>query len=155
MTPAIKPAPVRRTVTVSATPDQAFKVFTSDIGRWWPASQKIGASPFNSATIEQRVGGRWFETGEDGSECQWGDVLVWDPPSRLVLAWRIRADWQFDPSLLTEVEVNFSPTGDGGTRVQLEHRLLENMGASADAARSIFDSEQGWNGILEHYKAAV
>lgn len=154
MTSAIKPAPVRRSVTVSVSPEQAFKVFTSDIGRWWPSSHKIGASPFKSATIERRAGGRWFEIGEDGSECQWGDVLVWDPPTRLVLAWRIRADWQFDPSLLTEVEVNFIPT-NGGTRVELEHRLLENMGDAAEVVRSTFDSEQGWNGILERYKAAV
>jgi uncharacterized protein YndB with AHSA1/START domain len=155
MTLAIKPAPVRRSITVSVAPEQAFKVFTADIGRWWPTSHKIGASAFKSAAIEPRAGGRWFEIGEDGTECQWGDVIVWDPPSRLVLAWRIRADWQFDPSLLTEVEVRFVPTADGGTRVELEHRLLENMGDAAEAARNTFDSEQGWKGILERYKAAA
>ena len=155
MTPVIKPAPVRRAITLAASPERAFKVFTSDIGRWWPPSHKIGAAAFKSAVIEPRSGGRWFEVGEDGSECQWGDVLAWEPPSRLVLAWRIRADWQFDPALLTEVEVKFIPTGDGGTRVELEHRLLENMGEAAEGARSTFDSEHGWPGILERYRATV
>lgn len=155
MTMTIKPATVRRSVTVAASPEQAFKVFTADIGRWWPSSHKIGATAFKSAIIEPRAGGRWFEVGEDGGECQWGNVLAWEPPSRLVLAWRIRADWQFDPTLLTEVEVKFVPTGDGGTRVELEHRLLENMGDAAEGARSTFDSEHGWPGILERYRAAV
>lgn len=151
----IRPAPVRHSVTVPVPPEQAFKVFTADLGRWWPSSHKIGAAPFRSATIEPRAGGRWFEVGEDGAECQWGDVLIWNPPSHILLAWRIRADWQFDPALLTEVEVKFVPTSDGGTRVELEHRLLENMGNAAEAARSTFDSEQGWKGILERYRAAV
>ena len=130
-------------------------MFTADIGRWWPASHKIGAAPFKSAVIEPRSGGRWFEIGEDGSQCQWGDVLAWEPPSRLLLAWRITSDWQFDPALLTEVEVNFHPTGNGGTRVELEHRLLENMGEAADSMRKTFDSEHGWPGILERFRAAA
>jgi uncharacterized protein YndB with AHSA1/START domain len=155
MTQTIRPAPVRRAITVSASPERAFEVFTSHISRWWPPSHKIGAAAFKSAVIEPRVGGRWFEVGDDGSECQWGDVLAWEPPSRLLLAWRIRTDWQFDPALLTEVEVTFVPTGDGGTRVELEHRLLENMGEGAEGARSTFESEQGWPGILERYRAAV
>ena len=86
MTMTIKPATVRRSVTVAASPEQAFKVFTADIGRWWPSSHKIGATAFKSAIIEPRAGGRWFEVGEDGGECQWGNVLAWEPPSRLVLA---------------------------------------------------------------------
>jgi uncharacterized protein YndB with AHSA1/START domain len=155
MTREIKPAPVRRTITVPVPPAQAFKVFTADIGRWWPTSHKIGAAPFKSAVIEPRTGGRWFEVGEDDSECQWGDVLAWEPPSRIVLAWRIRADWQFDATLLTEVEVRFVPVDDDGTRVELEHRLLENMGDTAEGARRTFDSENGWSGILERYRSAI
>jgi uncharacterized protein YndB with AHSA1/START domain len=155
MTLTIKPAPVRRSVTVHVLPERAFEAFTNDIGRWWPGTHKIGAAAFRTAVLEPRVGGRWFEVGEDGTECQWGDVLVWEPPSRLVLAWRIRSDWQFDPALLTEVEVKFVPVGDGATRVELEHRLIENMGEGAEQTRAVFDSDQGWPGILERYRAAA
>jgi uncharacterized protein YndB with AHSA1/START domain len=155
MTRVIKPAPVRRTIEVTVPQAQAFQAFTADIARWWPPTHKIGGAPFKSAVIEPRVGGRWFEVGEDGSECQWGDVLAWEPPSRLVLAWRIRADWQFDATLLTEVEVRFVPVGEQGTRVELEHRLLENMGDAAEGARATYESENGWTGILERYRLSV
>ena len=88
---------------------------------------------------------------EDGSECQWGDVLAWEPPSRILLAWRIGVDWRFNPDLLTEVEVRCISVCAGTTRVELEHRLLENMGAAAEAARSTFESEGGWSMILAGY----
>ncbi|SJM28415.1 SRPBCC family protein [Mesorhizobium delmotii] len=115
------------------------------------ASHSIGKSALRSATIEPKAGGRWFETGEDGTECDWGEVLAWEPPNRIVLAWRIRADWKYDPSLLTEVEINFSEAGENATRVELEHRQLENMGAAGEAVREIFESDRGWSGILQGY----
>jgi uncharacterized protein YndB with AHSA1/START domain len=82
-----------------------------------------------------------------------GEVLAWEEPKRLVLAWRIGIDWRYDPNLLTEVEVTFTPEGEGMTRVDLEHRLLENMGANADAARETFESPGGWPGLLAMYAA--
>lgn len=144
----ISPAPVRQTVTVEAPVEKAFEAFTAQFGRWWPRSHSIGKTPLQTARIEPRVGGRWYEVGEDGSECPWGDVLAWEPPSRILLAWRIGADWRFDPALLTEVEVRFVRLDATTTRVELEHRLLENMGEGAAAARAAFDSDGGWRGIL-------
>jgi hypothetical protein len=38
-------------------------------------------------------------------------VLVWNPPHKLVLAWQITAEWQYDPNFLTEVEANFIEKG--------------------------------------------
>ena len=155
MTATIKPAPVRRTVTMAASVERAFEVFTAGFGRWWPASYSIGASPLKSAVIEPRSGGRWYEIGEDGRQCDWGEVLEWDAPSRLLLAWRIHGDWRYDPDLLTEVEVRFIAQGENSTRVELEHRCLENLGDGAEAARATFDSEHGWGGILGGYAAKV
>ena len=154
-TAMIKPAPVRRSVTVKISAERAFKLFTAEFGRWWPSSHSIGKSPLKTNVLEGRPGGRWYEIGEDGGECDWGEVLTWEPPSRLVLAWRIDADWRFDPDLLTEVEVSFVPLGDGSTRVDLEHHKLENMGVQAEAARAAFDSDGGWSGILQRYADAA
>ena len=150
----IRPAPVRKQLTVEATPARAFEVFTAGFARWWPATHHIGAAAYKTSVMEPRVGGRWYEIGEDGSECDWGDVLVWDPPGRLVLAWRIGADWKYDANLLTEVEVRFTAEG-AATRVDFEHRLLENMGEAAETVRASIDSEGGWTGILKLYAEAV
>jgi uncharacterized protein YndB with AHSA1/START domain len=102
-----------------------------------------------------KAGGRWYEIGEDGSQCDGGEALAWEPPTRLVLAWRIGADWRYDSEVLTEVDIRFVSVGERLTRVDLEHRLLENMGDSAEAARGTFDSESGWSTLLAGYGAEV
>ena len=155
MNKVIAPAPVRRSVTVEASVERAFEVFTAQFGRWWPRSHTIGRTPMQTARIEPKAGGRWYEIGEDGSECPWGDVLAWEPPSRILLAWRIGPDWRFDPKLLTEVEVRFVRVAAERTTVELEHRLLENMGDGAAAAQAAYDSEGGWSGILGGFVEAV
>lgn len=150
--PQIRPAPVRRSVFVKASPEHAFKVFTDGFDRWWPRSHSIGESPLKEARLEPGVGGRWYSTLEDGTSSQWGEVLAWEPPTRLVLAWRITADWQCDPNFLTEVEVRFTPE-NGGVRVDLEHRKLEAYGERAEQVKASIDSEGGWNGILKMFAA--
>ena len=105
------------------------------------------------AAQSPRDQGRWYEVGQDGSECDWGKVLVWDPPKRLVLAWQLNADWQYDPSLVTELELTFTPTGPMETRVQLEHRDMERFGDKAASTREALDSPQGWVMHLTRFAA--
>lgn len=150
----VKVEPVRKEIVVEATPERAFRIFT-DNGKWWPRSHHIGKADLDDAIIEPRAGGRWYERGVDGSECDWGRVLVWDPPKRLVLAWQLTAQWQFDPNFVTEVEVRFIPIAPGQTRVELEHRDLERYGAGVEELRKSVDSPGGWQGILEEYAKAV
>lgn len=152
----ISPAPVRKTITVKVGIERAFTVFTQDMGRWWLKSHSINpATTQKDVVIEPRAQGRWYEIGADGSECSWGHVIDWDPPHRLVLAWQINPDWQFDPALVTEVEVRFTREGANATRVDLEHRLLERFGERAGKLRQSFDDKQGWAGLLEAYGAAA
>jgi uncharacterized protein YndB with AHSA1/START domain len=148
---AIKPAPVRKSVSVRASPEQAFRVFTERFDAWWPRSHSIGESPLQEAVIEGRAGGRWYGKLENGTEAAWGDVLAWEPPRRILLAWRIGADWKYDPDLLTEVEVTFTSEVGGATRVELEHRHLERMGAAGEGMRAAFDSDGGWQGLLKMF----
>jgi uncharacterized protein YndB with AHSA1/START domain len=155
MTAAIQPAPVRRSVTVRSSRERAFSVFTDGFDRWWPRSHTTAEAPLKKAVIEPRVGGRWFGLGEDGRESEWGEVLVFDPPARLVLAWRIGAQWTYDPNLLTEVEVTFTDLGQRQTRVDLEHRGLERLGAAGEAARAAIASPNGWGGLLEAFRTAA
>jgi uncharacterized protein YndB with AHSA1/START domain len=145
---------LRKVVSVKAPPEIAWRVFTEKMGTWWPlATHKIGKAKAVDAVIEPRVGGRWYERDDDGSTCDWGRVLAWEPPSRLVLSWEISADFQYDPNLKTEVEVRFITEGKDGTRVELEHRYLDRYGARRDQVRRIFDSDAGWKGLLEAFAA--
>ena len=149
--------PVRKSVTVSADPAAAFAIFTEDFDSWWPRSHHIGRSPMKKAFVEGRAGGRCYTLQEDGTECDWGTVLVWEPPRRLVFAWQIGAGWQYEPDLAksSEVEVQFAPLADGRTRVDLEHRAFERMGPAGDAMRSAVDAPNGWTGTLALYVARV
>lgn len=143
---------VRKSLTVKASIADAFAIFTEQIDRWWPlATHHIGAAPAATAIIEPRPGGRWFERDAAGVECNWGRVLVWEKPRRIVLSWEINADWKADASVQSEVEVRFTPQGPHSTRVELEHRRLDAFGERAAAMRGIFDSEGGWTAILRHY----
>jgi uncharacterized protein YndB with AHSA1/START domain len=151
----IHPAAIAKTFTVRATPEKAFAIFTDGFDRWWPKTHSIGDSPLKTAVLEPGVGGRWYGLHEDGSEGLWGDVLVWEPPTRLVLAWRITHQWGYDPTLLTEVEVRFTALPGGETRVDFEHRDLERFGDSAAAAQTRVSMDGGWGMILESFKAAV
>lgn len=147
---------LHKVMTVAATPEVAWRVFTSQMGRWWPlATHKIGRVPAVDAILEPYVGGRWYERGEDGSTCTWGHVLVWEPASRLVLTWEISPDWAHDPALQTEVEIRFTPEGASATRVELEHRRLELFAARAEEMRGVFDSEGGWTGLLAAFSASA
>jgi len=141
-------------MNVQAPPAVAWRVFTEQMGTWWPlAVYKIGKVDAVDAIIEPRVGGRWYERGDDGSTCDWGSVLWWEPPSRLVLSWDINADWQYDPDLKTEIEVHFVAVGNDATRVELEHRKLDRYGSRRDEMRRIFDTEGDWGRLLAAFAA--
>ena len=92
---------------------------------------------------------------DDGSTCDWGHVLTWEPPSRLVLSWEINADWRPDPTVKTEVEVRFIAEGKDSTRVELEHRHLDQYGERRDEMREIFDKGGDWGRLLALFARAA
>jgi uncharacterized protein YndB with AHSA1/START domain len=123
---------VRRSITVAAPVEKAFEVFTDRFGAWWPLDYHTGDEDPETVVIEPRRGGRWYERTAGGEEADWGVVLAWEPPTRLVLAWRLDAEWKHnpDPAKQTEIEVHFVPDGRVRTRVDLEHRLLDRSAAA-------------------------
>lgn len=148
----ISPAPVVKTVTVPCPPDRAFRLFAEGMGTWWLPTHSVSKSGQDKVVMEPRPGGAWYEIGTAGERCDWGRVLAWEPPARLVLDWQLSAAFAFDPALHTEVEVTFTPAG-AGTLVRLEHRKLENYGAAAGQVAQVFDSEGGWPALLSAFAA--
>ena len=149
--------PVRTSVTVKVGAARAFDVFTVDFDSWWPRSHHIGNAPMKKAIIEGKAGGRCYSEQTDDTECDWGTVLVWEPPRRFVLAWQIDATWHYEPDLAksSEVEVRFTPEADGSTRVDLEHRHFDRHGPSGKVIRTAVDSPNGWGDLLALYAARV
>ena len=151
MTIAVMIAPVRKSIRVNASPTHAFEVFTSGLGRWWPRDKGIGKMPMKAAVMEPRLGGRWYELAEDGTETNVGKIIVWEPPHRFVMTWDINSQWKPDTTIGSEIEVKFIPDGGNATRVELEHRKFEQMGAEqGETMRNAVDG--GWPGMLEQFK---
>jgi uncharacterized protein YndB with AHSA1/START domain len=140
---------------VNAPQGRAFKIFTEFFGGWWPSTHHIGKHPYETAILECGPGGRWYERATDGAECDWGKVLIWEPPAKLVLSWHLGSDWQYDPdpAKASEVEVRFIAESPSQTRVELEHRYIERHGVGSDDIRSKVDSPGGWGLLTELYQS--
>lgn len=148
-------APVQKTITVRASVQRAFDVFTHDFDSWWPRSHHIGKSPMKRAIIEGKAGGRCYSEQEDGTDCPWGSILEWDPPRRFVFAWMITPEWAYEPDLkkASEVEIRFTDIGGGQTRVDLEHRHFERHGDGGATMRTGVSAPGGWGTLLDLYAA--
>lgn len=144
--------PVRESVVVGLAPEQAFELFTARLGTWWPHNHQIGARPFVEAFIEPTVGGRWYERDAEGDECDWGRVLVWEPPHRLVLSWAFtsRFEPEPDPARTSEVEIRFRPH-EKGAIVELEHRHFERHGDGGKQMRASISNPNGWPAVLHAF----
>jgi uncharacterized protein YndB with AHSA1/START domain len=140
---------VTKSVTVRAPVDRAFRVFTEEIGKWWPLAEgyAYAGDRAQDMFLEGREGGRVYERSRDGEEFHIGTVKVFDPPSRLVFTWG-EATEEWDAP--TEVEVRFVEEGDV-TRLDLEHRGFERIGPPADETFRTYD--RGWTGVLAGFES--
>jgi uncharacterized protein YndB with AHSA1/START domain len=142
---------VRRSISVDVPQAQAFEQFV-DMTSWWPlATHTIGEAPARASIVQTRAGGRWFGIDKNGDEHGIGHVLAYEPPDRLLLTWEISCDFEYDPSIQTEVEVRFIPESTTRTRIELEHRKLEVYGEQAENRRELYEGDGAWTHVLACY----
>jgi uncharacterized protein YndB with AHSA1/START domain len=148
---------VRKEIVVDVPADRAFRVFTEQFDRVKPRDHNLLSVPIAETVFETHVGGHVYDRGEDGSECRWARVLVFDPPERFVISWDIGPTWQLetDPAHTSEVEVRFVAEGPARTRVELEHRHLDRHGEGWQSARDGVGGEAGWPLYLRRYADLV
>jgi DNA-binding transcriptional ArsR family regulator/uncharacterized protein YndB with AHSA1/START domain len=154
MEPELK---VTKTIVVDVSVTRAFEFFLAQ-ERWWPiTTHHIAEPPGETAVLEPFVGGRWYERAHDGSETDWGTVLAFEPPHRILLTWHMSADWTYepDPERASEIEVTFLPEGRGRTRVVYEHRHLERYGEHADRMRTSIARPNAAEANLRAFEAAI
>lgn len=144
---------VRTEIVVDAAIDRAFRVFTQRFDRIKPRDHNLLAVDIAESVFEPRVGGRVYDRGVDGSECQWGRVLAYEPPDRILFSWDINPQWQIETDLdkTSEVEVRFIAESPDRTRVELEHRNLERHGAGWEGTREGVRGDQGWPLYLQRF----
>lgn len=141
--------PIRLTFDVDCSVDDAFAVWTGRIGQWWPKDHTVSTEKDLTVVLEGRPGGRIFERRSSGVEHDWGAVTIWEPPSRLGYTWHLNRD----RSDATDVEIRFVPRGEQATRVEIEHRGWERLGADGESWRD--RNRGGWTTLLPHYVAAT
>ena len=148
----LRPPPVRQATTVRSDQAHTFDTFVATIGVWWPVTPfSRGGDRVRDVTIERHAGGRVYETWDDGTEADWGRILVWDPPDRFVMTWE-------NTPVATEVELSFRALGPALTRVSVEHRgwealtpeqLGEDCALPGGYARGSYST--GWVRILARF----
>jgi uncharacterized protein YndB with AHSA1/START domain len=143
---------VRREVTVATTPERAFDLFTNRMVEWWPEEHHLATSPVVAMTVEPRVGGRIYDSCEDGSESVWGQVTEWDPPSGFTFAWMITGTWQLETDVdkASRVSVSFAPDGDG-TRVTVVHKDFWRLGEGGQGMADAVGAAEGWGSGLKRF----
>ena len=142
------PLAVRKSIVVKAPVERAFELFTAGIASWWPAgSHSIHEEEVEAVVLESREGGRLYERTRNGEEAHWADVRVFEPPTRILLDWRVNPQ---RPA--TELEIRFVAEGEG-TRVEIVHTGWEAYGETAAEGRDGYDT--GWGVVLGRYAEAA
>jgi uncharacterized protein YndB with AHSA1/START domain len=148
---------VRHEIVVEAPVERAFRVFTERLDEIKPRDHNLLASDIEATVVEPRAGGRIYDRGADGSECEWATVLAFEPPQRFLFSWNISTSWQLEPDAhrRSEVELRFAPEGPDRTRAVLEHRHLDRHGDGWEQMRAAVGSDGGWPSGMNRYAAAL
>jgi uncharacterized protein YndB with AHSA1/START domain len=147
----------RTEIVVDVPIERAFTFFTQDFGKFKPPEHNMLGVEIAETVFETHAGGRIFDRGIDGSECQWARVLAYEPPTRVLFSWDISPHWQIetDPEKTSEVEVRFSALSAEQTRVLLEHRNLDRHGPGWEPERDAVAGDQGWPLYLDRFAGLV
>lgn len=148
---------IRTDVVVDAAQERAFKLFTEQFDRIKPREHNMLGVDIAESVFEPHAGGRVYDRGVDGTECQWARVLVYEPPERIVFTWDISPYWQIESDLskASEVEIRFVAESEDRTRVELEHRHLDRHGDGWEGLRAGVEGDAGWPLYLARYAEQV
>lgn len=141
--------PIRLSTRVRRGIEETFELFALSMTAWWPFDRfSFAVDRALEVHLEPFEGGRFYERYRDGQEHQIGEVLRWDPPSGITFTWK-HADW----AAPTEIDVRLIAEGTTSTRVELEHRSWDRLGAVGVQIRDQYLS--GWPTVLACFTRAA
>lgn len=120
-------------IFVEAWPEDVFRIFILEAGLGFQSADWSWIQPergryvrFNRDDV-----GRFVEAYDAvaGSGFEIGRVTVWEPSTRVALAWK-QIGWP--EGVATDVDIRFEPAFDG-TLVSLEHSGFERLGGRREA----------------------
>ena len=157
MTSQAESTSVRTQIVVEAPVERAFRVFTAEFDKIKPREHNMLQVEIAESVFEARAGGRVYDRGIDGSECQWARVLVCEPPNRIVFSWDISPQWQLEDDLAhaSKVEVRFVAEAPARTRVEIEHRHLDRHGDGWPGLREGVGGDGGWPLYLARFAGQI
>jgi uncharacterized protein YndB with AHSA1/START domain len=141
--------PLRLSFDIEAPAEHAFEVWTMRLSHWWPKGHSASGDPDTVVALEPRPGGRIFERTSDGTEIDWGEITLWQPPTKLGYSWHINRP----RSDATDVELTFVDLGDGTTRLDIVHAGWERLGAEGEGWLDA--NSGGWAALLVTYIPAA
>lgn len=152
----IQDTSVRADIVVDVSAEEAFRLFTERFDQIKPREHNLLRADIAESVFEPRAGGRIYDRGVDGSECQWGQVLAYVPPARILFTWGISPRWQLeaDPARSSEVEIRFVPEAGLRTRVVIEHRHLDRHGQGWEGLADAVRGNHGWPLYLQRFRDA-
>ena len=140
--------PLRMSFEVACSPEHAFRVWTTGIGTWWPTDHTVSGDSDLDIVLEAGVGGRIYERTRDGTEHDWGEMTMWEPPVLLGYRWHLGQD----PAMATDVEIHFVSEA-AVTRIVIEHHGWERLARAGDGLRE--RNRVGWMSLLPHFTTAI
>ena len=145
--------PIKFSVSVHVSAEEAFNTFTSCFQSWWPAAYTLSQDVLVKIGIEPKEGGLCFEIGPHDFRCDWGRVIKWNPPSQLILSWQVNQNSapEPNPAKASELHVNFVEV-NGATKVEIEHHNIHRHSSGNDKYREELESEYGWPYLLSEFQ---
>jgi hypothetical protein len=133
---------IRHVLTVASSPDDAFAVFTGEMGGWWDPAYSPEPAAYAGIEIAPRVGGA-VEMLVGASRVPIGTVTTWEPGTRYAQTFVLA----MDPAYPSTIEVAFEEV-DHVCEVVFEHGGWH--AENGDARRRYGD----WPHLLGRFAAA-